>query len=408
MQAILGEPLSVSPEHSDSGSDSGSDSTLEDLDLYPTYAHGYPLQRVARFGLEPDMGTSIGSPRSRASSCSSDSSSTSSIVYDIDFEQLIDDLLAEEPCLLNETRNTVTVAASSSEANDSMMIKCLHCSSPELFILLRLNHRDLRQDPWNPVPHILCAVPRDERVFLCMQRLVEFNQPPLQIVSNYIDFFRQVLEGLTFLHEHSIAQLSCLDLQSYMVDLGPTTSSASDSVESFDRTRYPVRYYFTNLSDAAEFESSAEPAFQKDVEDCAIMMGRLAAAVPSISPKLNTLVNAMRTGTFDADASRKLFEALCKSFPADVFDIRVPPQAALSGGEVGGTVIRSPPLTAGSLDSRLGSSGMELPQAQSIPRKPKSTISSPRDHSPPPGLGRTRARSTDPVESLRAALDKNN
>lgn len=75
-----------------------------------------------------------------------------------------------------------------------MMIKCLHQSSPELIILLRLNHPDMRQDPWNPVPHIICAVSRDERVFLCMQRLLEFNQPPLQIVANYIDFFRQVLE----------------------------------------------------------------------------------------------------------------------------------------------------------------------------------------------------------------------
>ena len=32
----------------------------------------------------------------------------------------------------------------------------------------------------------------------------------------------------------------------------------------------------------------------------------------------------MRTGTFDADASRKMFEALCKALPADVFDVCVP------------------------------------------------------------------------------------
>ncbi|KAF7351420.1 hypothetical protein MSAN_01573900 [Mycena sanguinolenta] len=196
MQTILGEPASVSPEDSDSESDSGSDRTLEDFDLHPTWAQGYPLQRVARVDSVDAISLGISIPRS-PSSCSSDSSN-SSVVYDINFEQLIDDLLAEDPCPINETRNTVTVAASSSEANDSMIIKCLHSSSPELFILLRLNHRDLREDPWNPVPHILSAVSRDERVFLCLQRLVEFNHPPLQIVSNYIDFFRQVLEGLTF------------------------------------------------------------------------------------------------------------------------------------------------------------------------------------------------------------------
>ncbi|KAJ6582988.1 hypothetical protein DFH09DRAFT_1275383 [Mycena vulgaris] len=403
MQFLLGGTLSISPENSDSESDSGSDSTLEDLDLFPTWSQGYPLQRIERFGSVDRM--TSGSPLSLVSSCSSDSS-TSSIVYDIDFDQLIDDLLAEEPFPLSETRNTVAVAASTSDANDSMMIKCLHNSSPELIILLRLNHRDLRQDPWNPAPHIICAVPRDERVFLCMQRLVEFNQPPLQIVSNYIDFFKQVLEGLTFLHEHSIAQLSRLDLSSYMVDLGPTTSSASDSVESFDRTRYPVRYYFTNLSEAAEFESRADVAFQKDVEECAIMMEHFAANIPSISRKLNTLVNAMRTGTFDADASRKLFEALCKSLPADVFDIPVPPPAR--DGPTGTTIAITPPgLGPGLSPDFRGSqtdsvSNTPALHTISIPRKPKSNTLSPRDksRSPPPGLERPRARSTDAVDRL--------
>ncbi|KAJ7697633.1 hypothetical protein B0H17DRAFT_1263111 [Mycena rosella] len=382
MEVILGGPLSISPENSDSGSDSGgSDSTLEDLDLNPTWAPGYPLQRVGRFGSVDRMAN--GSP-------------------------LIDDLLAEEPFPLSETRNTVrhsfcavsrlmdvqvAVAASTSEANDSMMIKCLHESAPELIILLRLNQRELRQDPWNPAPHIICAVPRDERVFLCMQRLVEFNQPPLQIVSNYIDFFKQVLEGLTFLHEHSIAQLSRLDLSSYMVDLGPTTSSASDSVEPFDRTRYPVRYYFTNLSDACEFESRTDAGFQKDVEDCAIMMEHFAANVPAISRKLNTLINAMRTGTFDADASRKLFEALCKSLPADVFDIRVPP----AEDEPSAAPLATD--TPSYLESRT--------HTISIPRKPKSNTLSPLESwSPPPGLERRRSRSTDAVTRLNQ-LDLN-
>ncbi|KAJ7199316.1 hypothetical protein B0H12DRAFT_1197185 [Mycena haematopus] len=385
---ILGdsEPLCVSPENSDSESDSGSDHTLdwEDLELHPTWAQGYPLQRVARF--DPVDGIPI--PRRSSSSCSSDSS-TSSIVYDIDFEQLIDDLLAEDPCPISETRNTVVVAASSISANDSMMIKCLHSSSPELFILLRLNHRDLRQDPWNPAPHILCAVSRDERVFLCLRRLVEFNQPPLQTVSNYIDFFRQVFEGLTFLHEHFIAQLSCLDLDTYKVDLGSTVSS--NSVESFDRTRYPVCYYFANLSNAREFEEHTDAAFQKDVKDCAVMIGQLALNVPSISSKLNILVNAMQTGTFDADASRKLFEALCKALPADIFDIPVPPQEFGVGGE---TVIFTPPLSPSSPSSRSGQhdSGSEI----SIPRKPKSTTLTPRaqSRSPPPRLERARSHST--------------
>jgi hypothetical protein len=81
MQVILGEPLSASPENSDSESDSGSDSTLEDLDLYPTWAHGYPLQRVVGFGLLDRMSGRVS--LSPSSSRGSDSSSTSSVVYDM-------------------------------------------------------------------------------------------------------------------------------------------------------------------------------------------------------------------------------------------------------------------------------------------------------------------------------------
>ncbi|KAJ6609082.1 hypothetical protein B0H10DRAFT_2065871 [Mycena sp. CBHHK59/15] len=261
-----------------------------------------------------------------------------------------------------------------------MMIKCLHRSSPELLILLRLNHRDIRQDPWNPAPHILCAVERDERVFLCLQRLIEFNQPPLKIVSNYIDFFKQVLEGLTFLHEHSIAQLSYLDLSTYMVDLGSTTFNSLHSVESFDRTKFPVRYYFTNFSSASEFNSRSHPAFQKDVEDCGAMMDRLAAHVSPISRKLNTL----------------LFEALCKSLPAEVFDIPVATEHAADGT----TITITPPVPAFppgpfsvSHRSTSNNPGSLHIQTINVARKPKSNTLSPRAES----------RSRSPITRARSS-----
>lgn len=70
--------------------------------------------------------------------------------------------------------------------------------STELLLLLELNSKELRQDPWNPVPQILCAVERGDRAYLCMERLLEFNQTPFKTVANYIDFFRQTLEVCLF------------------------------------------------------------------------------------------------------------------------------------------------------------------------------------------------------------------
>ncbi len=74
------------------------------------------------------------------------------------------------------------------------MIKSLSRTSPELFLLLEFNHPEYRTDPWNPFPHILCAVERGEKVFLYLQRLFQFDKPPFRNVANYLDFLRQSLE----------------------------------------------------------------------------------------------------------------------------------------------------------------------------------------------------------------------
>jgi hypothetical protein len=90
------------------------------------------------------------------------------------------------------------------------MIKCLPRTSTELLILLELNNKESRHDPWNPAPHIICAVERGDNVFLCMERLMEYNQPPFRTVANYIDFFRQVLEVGTHPFSNSIKSIDRL------------------------------------------------------------------------------------------------------------------------------------------------------------------------------------------------------
>ena len=75
-----------------------------------------------------------------------------------------------------------------------IMVRRLPRSSQELLLLLELNHPDFRDDPWNPVPHTHSGIQRDGEVYLCMQGLFEYNEPPLLTVAHYIDFFRQILE----------------------------------------------------------------------------------------------------------------------------------------------------------------------------------------------------------------------
>lgn len=272
-------------------------------------------------------------------------------------------------------------------AQDAFMIRVLQdCSkAKELEILISLNEHEPRLDPWNPVPHLLSVVERENVqrntgggavTFVCLEWLSKYNEPPFATVANYIDFIRQALEGLTFLHEQHITSLNYGTTDSFMVDIGqrnawmalnsaPTPATAVHKYESptegdeylysltprqtassqtssplsslqtqdppnapiFDRTRYPVRYYYTDFASATIIPASSphRDSFKKDVQDCGRMIETLLQEmeVPQVASKMKALVNAMSSGTFGADDARKLFEALCKSLEAGLFEFEL-------------------------------------------------------------------------------------
>ncbi|KIY69318.1 hypothetical protein CYLTODRAFT_489021 [Cylindrobasidium torrendii FP15055 ss-10] len=324
-QYFVDQGLTVSPSESDRSEDYDSDGTIEDIDEV-RFGFGAPLQRMVRSSSD-DEGSYY---RSGFSSCDSETASSistdSSVVYDIDYEALIDDLLAKNPDLYHST-NLVMVEPSTPTANDSIMMKCLPRNAPELFLILQFNQPEYRNDPWNPIPHLLCAVERKDKIFLCLQRLFAFDKPPFAIVANYIDFFRQMLEGLSFLHEHSISNLG-LGFGGGahtmpMADFGLGTRPPA-MVENFDRrsASCPVKYYY-DCSTA--IQGATLPAtYVQDVKDCGKFIERMLLHLPSVSRKLDSLVRAMLTGGFGADDARKLFEALCKSLESSVFETQVP------------------------------------------------------------------------------------
>jgi hypothetical protein len=110
----------------------------------------------------------------------------------------------------------------------------------------------------------------------------------LKTVANLVDFFRQCLEaslshpsypnhrsppsqGLAFLHEQRIGHLHYSNPSTFMADIGtwhPTT---------FDRTLYPVRYYFTDLSKATHNASHAR--MKRDVQECGALMDEMLSNV---------------------------------------------------------------------------------------------------------------------------------
>lgn len=71
-----------------------------------------------------------------------------------------------------------------------------------------------------------------------------------------------------------------------MVDLS-SAPSGSSSPAGFDRSRYPVKYYFTDLSLARKFDGpssfgSPESEYRRDVQDCALNIDRLLTHVSHV------------------------------------------------------------------------------------------------------------------------------
>ncbi len=78
-----------------------------------------------------------------------------------------------------------------------------------------------------------------------------------------------------------------------MVDIGAGTLPPS-SVEHFDRSRFPVKYYYTDLSSAVQDDHSRD-AYIQDVKECGIMIERLLSNVRPVrraSPSLTFRVAA--------------------------------------------------------------------------------------------------------------------
>lgn len=142
-----------------------------------------------------------------------------------------------------------------------------------------------------------------------------------------------------------------------MVDLSSAPhdgrSHPTSNPQHFDRTALPVRYYFADLSKAERVKSSDVTSLRQDVRDCATMIDGLLVNVrftissfvwqrrltfqhlqiPRVAPKLKALTKSMMSGTFGADHSRKLFEALCNSLDGTLFGTRVSGNGLGVGGK---------------------------------------------------------------------------
>ncbi|KAI0292457.1 hypothetical protein BC826DRAFT_1019338 [Russula brevipes] len=279
------------------------------------HAFGHPLQRMVP--LEMQLGVEESSPASLLRGFykmpGSQSSSTSSHMFFVDFEAVVDEYFSHyQPT--DAEHHLVFVEADSrtpSGKSTSLILRRVKRHSAELAILKALNLDEIRSDPWNPAPNLLYTGERGDDAVLCLERLFYSEDPPLQTVANVIDYIRQALEGLCFLHEHKIVHGAYGDSNGVMMDIGRRTTAG------FDRTRFPVRYYRVDFARAQQLPRDAD--LRSTTSAATDWTGR-PAQVPKIGGKLRSLVVAMKGGEYGAEDARKLFEALCNGIDASIYD----------------------------------------------------------------------------------------
>ncbi|THH20523.1 hypothetical protein EUX98_g8567 [Antrodiella citrinella] len=107
-------------------------------------------------------------------------------------------------------------------------------------------------------------------VLLVMPYLRLFNDPPFEAIDEVVDFVRQTLEGLCFIHSQGVAHRDCFT-RNIMMDgrpLFPEDHHPVDTQFSLDGSRYarqlsrsdnPVKYYFIDFGMSSYFREGDSP-----------------------------------------------------------------------------------------------------------------------------------------------------
>ncbi|KAF9259072.1 hypothetical protein L218DRAFT_875614, partial [Marasmius fiardii PR-910] len=148
-----------------------------------------------------------------------------------------------------------------------------------------MNRKLLKMAVQDPRNHCACcleilSVPRDiepesESVLLVLPFLTRWHEPDFITVGEALDFFKQLCEGLQFLHNHRIAH-NDIKFNNIMMDSRPlydrpihpgNPTMARDwsrKVRVFARTERPVKYYYIDFGLSEQQPEAREPGYGGD------------------------------------------------------------------------------------------------------------------------------------------------
>ncbi|OCB91803.1 hypothetical protein A7U60_g916 [Sanghuangporus baumii] len=150
-------------------------------------------------------------------------------------------------------------------------MKKLAKGSKELEIARFLTSEEMSKDPRNHCVPILDVFSEEDShlEFMVMPLLIRHSQPSFSTVHEALDFVKQLLEGLAFMHENGVAHRDCA-ANNIMMDGDPLypkgfhpclpTLDAKGKRARPRRRRDTrgVKYYFTDFGISSRFESAEE------------------------------------------------------------------------------------------------------------------------------------------------------
>ncbi|KAJ7164804.1 kinase-like domain-containing protein [Mycena crocata] len=136
-----------------------------------------------------------------------------------------------------------------------------------------------RSDPENhcvPIREVLQSPIYPDIRFIVMPLLQPFDKPRFDSIGEAVSFFRQIFEGLKYIHKHNVAHRDCTTFN-IMMDGSPLYSTPihpieadmkrdySGHISNRSRTQCPVKYYITDFGISRRYNPEDFPVFEEPI-----------------------------------------------------------------------------------------------------------------------------------------------
>ncbi|KAF8872165.1 kinase-like domain-containing protein [Infundibulicybe gibba] len=176
-------------------------------------------------------------------------------------------------CLIFQWHHLMDATRTSDQATVVLKRIVLTKYPHEVPIAQMFSSEPLQKDPHNrcvPVYEVLPVPGEDDIALLVMPFLIGLSQPEYETIGEVVEFFRQIFEGLCFMHSQHIAHRDCKS-DNIMMDssrlyrepvhpanIWRTRDYTKPSQFKYTRTQKPVKYYFIDFGLSRQYVATEE------------------------------------------------------------------------------------------------------------------------------------------------------